>query len=398
MKNLLVLCLLTALSLSIFGQAKKEPAEVTKNKLDAGGFFAYQFNTADLPVSTTDFTVPYAKYYFESVQKETNKFFLTGDFGYNMTKTTVDGEAPEGMDVFASRLFVNIDPQMRLYLSKEMFEQKNKKKTSLKKEDEEEWDDGEAESDNKNRWFVAAGLPVSYEMYTPQYEDADALTSTFVDLTLNVGYDDNKVDVKKLSPWASFEEGIFGYGFFNYRLVETYYDTDSETKPLALGIAGHYAYDSGNYLSNSMLKAFLSLKYQMAEEALRTLPPGPQNSGWYTGKSMDLKYGVEFAYDLNEQINITACLDYLTIQLIDDPDGDSQNFLEMFGKVNYYPIPELALWGGIDWTGILPEELDYIPEFNFKFGASYTFDFIEMKKNAGVKKTDEDAATEEEEW
>lgn len=398
MKKLLILCLLTGLLFSIFGQAKKEPAEVTKNKLEAGGFFAYQFNTADLPVSTTDFTVPYAKYTFESVQKETNKFFLNGDFGYNMFKTTVDGEAPEGMDVFASRLFVNINPQMRIYLSKEMMSQK-KKKSSLKEEkEEEEWDDGEAADDGKNRWFVAAGLPVSYEMFTPQYEDADAVTSTFVDLTLNAGYDDNKVDVKKLSPWANFEEGVFGYGFFDYRLVETYYDTDSETKPLALGAYGQYAYDSGNYLSNSMLKLFMNLKYQMAEEAVRTLPPGPENSGWYIGKSFEIKYGAGFAYDLSEQININASIDYLSIQLLDDPDGDSQNYLEMFGKVNYYPtqVPDLNVWGGIDWTGILPEEFDYIPEFNFKFGAAYTFDLIQMKKDVGKKKVEEE--TDEEEW
>lgn len=397
MKKLLFLCLLTGLLFSIFGQAKKEPAEITKNKIEAGGFFGYDFNTADEPVSTTDFTIPYAKYTFESVQKETNKFFLNGDFGYNLLKTTVDGEAPEGMDVFASRLFVNIDPQMRIYLTKDMMSQK--KKPGIRNETaEEEWDEGENADDNKNRWFVAAGLPVSYEMYTPQYEDADPATSTFVDLTLNVGYDDNKVDVKKLSPWAKFEEGIFGYGFFDYRLIETYYDTDSETKPLAVGACGQYVYDSGNYLPNSMLKAFMSLKYQMADEAIRMLPMTPSlTSPVYIGKSFDINYGFEIAADFTEQINANLKLEYLSIQL-DDPDKNSQNFLSMFGRVNYYPIqvPNLNIWGGIDWAGFLPEELDYVPEFNFAFGAAYTFDLLQMKKDVGKKKVEEEET--EEEW
>jgi len=393
MKKIVLLCMLTGILFSIYGQAKKEPAVVTKNKLEAGAFFAYDFNTAEVPESTIDFTIPYAKYYYETVQKETNKFFLSGDFGYNMTKTTYDGEALEGQDCFGSRMFLNIEPQLRMYLKKEMFGQKNKPGV---KNEEEEWNDEEGtEEVKKDRWFVAAGLPVSYEMFTPQVEDADAVTSTFVDVTLDIGYDDNNVDVKKLSPWAKFEEGIFGYAFFDYRVVETYYDTDSETKPVALGAYGQYAYDSGNYLPNSMLKVFMSLKYQMAEEAVRFLPMTPSlTTPYYTGKSFDLKYGFEIAADFTEQLNAYLKLEYLTIQLLDSPNSDSQNFLGMLGRVNFYPIPELALWGGMDWTGFLPEELDYIPEFNFTFGAAYTFDFLQMK-NSPAKKSKKAAEDEE---
>ncbi|HAQ62176.1 TPA: hypothetical protein DCR49_09330, partial [Candidatus Delongbacteria bacterium] len=224
MKKIVLLCMLTGILFSIYGQAKKEPAVVTKNKLEAGGFFAYDFNTAEIPESTIDFTIPYAKYYYETVQKETNKFFLSGDFGYNMTKTTYDGEALEGQDCFGSRMFLNVDPQLRMYLKKEMFAKKNKAGGKSKVE-EDEWNDEPEDAEdtgrNKDRWFVAAGLPVSYEMITPQIEDADAVSSTFVDVTLDIGYDDNKIDVKKLSPWAKFEDGIFGYAFFDYRVVET---------------------------------------------------------------------------------------------------------------------------------------------------------------------------------
>jgi hypothetical protein len=394
MKKLLFLCLLTGLLFSIFGQAKKEPAEVTKNKIEAGGFFGYTFNNADLPLATTDFTIPYAKYTFESVQKETNKFFLNGDFGYNMFKTTVDGEAPEGMDVYASRLFVNIDPQMRIYLTKDMMAQKKKKASLREEKEEEEWDDGEAADDGKNRWFVAAGLPVSYEMYTPQYEDADAVTSTFVDLSLNIGYDDNKVDIKKLSPWASFEEGVFGYGFFDYRLVETYYDTDSDTKPLAFGAYGQYAYDSENYVKNSMLKLFMGVKYQMSGDALRIFPWEYTIAHPYVGTYMDISMGLEYAQDITEMINVTAGISGISTML-DDEDGNSINAMNIITKVNYYPMPELNVFGGFGAETHLKEK-DSEPDYKLYLGALYTFDLIQMKKDVGKKKVEEE--TDEEEW
>jgi hypothetical protein len=352
-------------------------------------------------VSTTDFTIPYAAYNFESVQKEVNKFFLSGDFGYNMYKTTYDGEVPEGMDVFASRVFLNIEPQMRMYLKKEMFAQKSKAGGKSKIE-EDEWNDEPEDAEDttrrKDRWFVAAGLPVSYEMITPQYEDADAVTSTFVDVTFNIGYDDNLVDVKKLSPWAKFEDGIFGYAFFDYRVVETYYDTDSETKPLALGAYGQFAYDSGNYVKNSMLKLFTEVKYQMSDEAVKFYPW--EYTMGYTGTYLDFSLGLDYAQDINEQFNVTAGISG-TSSMLDDEDANSINSLNIISRVNYYPMTELNVYGGFGALTHLKEK-DSVPDYKLFLGAAYTFDFLEMKKNPGKKKVkaaeeDEDTEVEDEE-
>lgn len=397
MKKIVLLCMMTGILFSIYGQAKKEPAIVTKNKLEAGGHFGMIFNSADIPVSTTEFTIPYAKYYYETVQKETNKFFLSGDFGYSMSKTTYDGETPEGGDVFASRMFLNVEPQMRMYLKKEMFGQKKKPGV---KDEEDEWNDEEGtEEVKKDRWFVAAGLPVSYESFTPQYEDADAVTSTFVDVTFDIGYDDNNVDIKKLSPWAKFEEGIFGYAFFDYRVVETYYDTDSETKPLAMGVYGQYAYDSGNYVKNSMLKAFLSLKYQMSEEAIRFFP-WEFTQAPYVGKYYEFKFGLDYAQDITEMVNVAAGISGIS-SMLDDEDGNSINAMNIITKVNYYPVPELNVFGGFGIETHLKEK-DSVPDYKLYLGASYTFDFLEMKKNPSKKSKkaveDEEEPEDEEDW
>jgi hypothetical protein len=413
MKRLLILCLTAGLLFSAFGQLKKKvPAEVVKNKLDAGGYFGYEFNSADEPQATTDFTIPYAKYSFQTVQKETNKFFLNGEFGYNMNKTTIDGEAPEGWDEYETRLFLNIDPEMRLYLTKEMFEQQKKKSSGAKKtgkgkveEEEDVWMEEEEEGGysprNKNRWFISAGLPVSYEMINTQFEDDDTETSTFVDIVAKLGYDDKLVDIKKLSPWAKFEDGIFGYLYFDYRAVETYYGEDTETRPMAFGARAEYAYDSGNYVKNSMIKAFGEAKYQMTDEAARFFP-WEFVSAPFVGKYYELEYGVEYAQDITDRINLNAVLTACTSQL-DDEDGNSINSFDLSTRMNYYPIPELNVFGGFGVRTHLKEE-DSEPDYKLHIGAAYTFDFIQIKKNAGLKKTEsseeggEADSMPEEEW
>jgi len=401
MKKIVLLCMLTGILFSIYGQAKKEPAVVTKNNLEAGGYFGMIFNSADTPVSTTEFTIPYAKYYYETLQKETNKFFLSGDLGYNMFKESYD-KIPDSLDVFASRIFLNVEPQLRMYLKKEMFGQKKKPGV---KDEEDEWNDEEGtEEVKKDRWFVAAGLPVSYESFTPQEKDADAVTSTFVDVTFDIGYDDNKVDLKKLSPWAKFEEGIFGYAFFDYRVVETYYDTDSETKPLALGAYGQYAYDSGNYVKNSMLKVFMGLKYQMSGDAKRIFPWEYTIAHPYVGTYTDLSMGLEYAQDITEMVNVTAGVSGIS-SMLDDEDGNSINAMNIITKVNYYPIPELNVFGGFGIETHLKEK-DSVPDYKLYLGAAYTFDFLEMKKNPAKKSKiaedeegeDEAEPEDEEDW
>jgi len=377
MKKIVTLCLITVFLLSVNAQKSTVPNEITKNKIEAGGFFGYQFNTADVPVAKTDFTLPSISYRLETSQASKNKFYLNADAAYRFYKTTVDGEAEGNLDNFANLLSVNIDPSFRMYLSKEMFQQKTKP-VLKEKNKEDEWEEGTAGSSNK--WFVSFGLPVNFSNTTPQNDQYDSFSSMSVDLTTNIGYDDKKVDIKRLSPWAQFQEGLFAYGLFEYRLTESYDGEDVDEMPLYVGVAGDFAYNSQKYLSNSMIRGFASVKYQLNDKVIRVLPPAPEVFGPYIGTIIDLKYGVEIAKDFTDKINANLSLSYLSIQLLDDPQDDSQNFLEMFGRVNFYPIPDLALWGGIDWTGHLPEELDYIPEFNFKFGAVYTLDFLKMKK------------------
>ena len=396
MKRAFVLCIIAALCAAAFGQIKKGPeTEILKNRFDGGAYFNYEFDTAELPVSTTAFTIPYIRYELETAQGENNKFYLDGDLSYNFSKTVVDGEAPDGADQFGTVLNLQLDPRFRFYVTEEML--KNMGGGEEETVEDNTWNDWEDADEpitkGDGKWFFQVGLPVTYQNITPQNDSLDAVTSTFVDADIRIGFYNKKVDLVKKTPWGKFEKGWMIYGLFDYRLVETYYDEDSETMPIALGAAGDYAYELDSWIADATVKGFLTFKYQMADEAMLVIPKTAEApSGWeYFGKSMNLRYGFEYAQDFTDFLNVNLTMAYNTIQLLDDPEDDSQNFLEMYGRANFYlpAIPELNIWGGIDWTGHLPEKLDYTPDFNFTIGAEYRFDVTEFKKKLSEKKAEE---------
>lgn len=404
MKKMFVLLIVVAVTSAAFGKIKKGPeTKILKNRFDIGAYFNYEFDTADEPVSTTAFTIPYARYNLETSQGENNKFYLDGDMSYNFTKTVIDGEAPEGADQFGTVLDLHIDPRFRFYVTEEMLKgMGGDKKADAQDDTWNDWEDAEepvVKGDGKG--FFQIGLPITYQMITPQNENADSETSTFVDADIRIGFDNKKVDIVKKTPWGKFEKGWMAYGLFEYRLVETYYDEDTDTKPIAMGLAGDYAYELDSWIADATVKGFLTFKYQMADEAMLVIPKTAEApSGWeYFGKSMNLRYGFEYAQDFTDFLNVNLTMAYNTIQLLDDPEDDSQNFLEMYGRANFYlpSMPELNIWGGIDWTGHLPEKLDYTPDFNFTVGAEYRFDLIAFKQRQSEKKTEEDEE-EEYEW
>ncbi|MFO7810043.1 MAG: hypothetical protein R6V47_01555 [Candidatus Delongbacteria bacterium] len=376
MKKIILFTLIT--SVSLFAQRTEIETEILKNEFEGGGYFGYGFNTADKPVAETEITVPYVQYHLETIQQEKNKFYLTGAAGYRMHKKTVDGKAEDNEDQFGSEFYLDLDPQIRIYVPQNKINEFFNKEGN--DEENDEWTGSwteEKEQNKKNKWFTSFGLPVKYSSITPQNETADPYNHTIVDFTFNLGYDDKAVDMKKLSPWAEFENGLFAYGLFEYRLNESNDNESYEKMPMTLGLASDYAYDMDDFIKNSMIKGFLSLRYQMEADAIRFFPyefvKGP-----YKGQYMELSYGFKYAKDINTQFNLLTSLHYTTNQLLDE-HGDSINALYFDSRLNYYPIPELNTFGGFKMDLHLKKK-DKEPEFKFYFGAVYTFDILKLNE------------------
>jgi hypothetical protein len=377
MKKLVLFCLSAGLVFSVFAQRTEVKTEVLKNKLDAGMHFSNMFNTAEIPVGEMSITIPYAKYYLETIQEEKNKFYLTGEMGYKMHKMTIDGEAPENGDQFGMTFYMDLQPEIKLIIPNEVLEKLGKpsSKSSDGWSDTGEWV-GDSNAETVNKWFTSIGLPVYYANVTPQIDTLETFNETVVDLTFKLGYDDKKEDVEKLTPWAKFEKGLLAYGLFEYRMSETFNGESNDKMPMNFGIASEYAYDLDNL--NAMVKGFLSLKYQMEADAI-TIFPWEYTRG-YVGTYLDLSFGLEYAQDINEQFNIVSSLKATTWQL-DDDAKNSINSMSIDAKLNYYPLKEVNVFGGMNMTVHLKEK-DKEPEFKFYLGGVYTLDFLNMGGNA----------------
>ena len=377
MKKLMFLSLAGVLVFSVFAQIKEVKTDVLKNKIDGGAYFSSMFNTADLPIGETNITIPYAKYYLETVQQEKNKFYLTGEMGYSMHKMTIDGEAPENADQFGMTFYLDLQPEIKLIIPNEVLEKLGKpsSKSADGWSDSGEWV-GESNAETVNKWFTSLGLPIYYASVTPQNELMDAYNETVVDLTFKLGYDDKKVDIKKLTPWAKFKKGLLAYGLVEYRVSETFDGESNDKMPMKFGIHSDYAYDLGDL--NAMVSGFLSVKYQMEADAI-TIFPWEYTRG-YVGTYLDLSFGAEYAQDFNDQFNLVSSLSATTWQL-DDDAKNSINSMAIDAKLNYYPIKEVNVFGGMNMTVHLKEK-DKEPEFKFYLGGVYTLDFLNMGGNS----------------
>jgi hypothetical protein len=377
MKRLLLICLTAGVAFGVFAQKKEAPTEVVKNKFEGGLTYSHLFNTAELPVATTSMNLPMVKYYLETVQQERNKFYLTGTMAYNMNKTTVDGKVDEGADNFASDFYLLLDPQIRFYIPKETFSKLGNpdKKDEI---DNDEWQEPTGDAKSSNKFFFSMGLPIEYHNVTPQHEEAKTYTTTIIDMTANFGYDDKQVDIKKLSPYAKFQKGLFAYALFEYRLTESYDGESPDEMPMKFGIAADYATNLEKWVPNAMFKPFFSLKYQMKSDAIRIFPW--EYTRGYVGTYLDISFGAEYAQDITKEFNLTALLSATTWQL-DDEDKNSINSMKLCANLNYYPkkMPELNVFGGMGMEVHLKEE-DKTPEFTFKLGALYTFDFLKVQE------------------
>jgi len=382
----------------VFAEIKKGPdTKIIKNKMDAGFYFNYIFNSADIPVSTTGFGIPVLKYYLETAQEETNKFFLNGDLGYNMSKTIHDGDVLEGEDRYASVMYFDLDPQFRFYVTDEMMAKfRGSKKEEPKDDKWNDWVDTDTETKtaSKIKWFFAFGLPLLYENVTPQNESLDAEAHSAVDFTVNFGIDNKQVDIKKLSPWAKFQKGYFVYGLFEYRLSESYGDESPEKLPMFFGASGDYAYELDNWVSNATARGFMSIKYQLAAEAIEIFPW--EYTMGYQGNYLDLTFGVEYAQDFTDKLNLVASVSGTTWQLGDDPEGDSINSMKFDATLNYYSIPELCAFAGFGFETHLKDE-DSTPDYRVTLGAAYTLDFIKLKQKMTQKKLETPKNADEEE-
>lgn len=381
MKKLVLFCLVSGLVFLAFAQRTEVKTDVLKNKIDAGAHFSSMFNTAEVPVGETNITIPYAKYYLETIQEEKNKFYLTGEMGYKMHKMTIDGKAPEDGDQFGMTFYLDLQPEIKLIIPNEVMEKLGKpsSKSSDGWSESGEWV-GDSNAETVNKWFMSIGLPIYYANITPQIDTLDTFSETLVDLTFKLGYDDKKEDIKKLSPWAKFEKGLLAYGLFEYRVSESNEYMENLRKgeniemPMRFGLTSEYAHDLDNL--NAMLKGFLTLKYQMEAESWRVFPWEYTGRG-YKGSYIDLSYGIEYVQDFSGNLNLFSRIKYNTWQLSDDPYDNSINALYFDSQLNYYPIKEVNVFGGMNIIVHLREK-DKEPEFKFSLGGVYTLDFLNM--------------------
>jgi len=312
--------------------------EITKNKVLAGADFSmgsyapmYDTWTYDAKGQFMNFTVPGVNYQFEGKPNDMFKLYLHADAGYMMSKYTYDGDAPANGDVFASAMYLALEPMVKGYFA--------------------------------NNLFVKIGLPFGYMNMTAQNEDADAESGQNLDMWANFGFDNREIEMHGLTPWDKFEKGMAFYGVFEMGIMESWEDNDTEEFEMFFGVEGCYAY----YMENMMVKPYLAYKMQL-NEGSDTEP---------LAKDSFINIGAIFAKDFNEQFNLEAGLDF-GIQMLEEENAAGDDMLNKLGlgiTGNYYVMPELDIFVDLGLSMDLTTE-DVDPGIAYGLGAIYKFDLL----------------------
>ncbi|MCK4980141.1 MAG: hypothetical protein KAS62_07080, partial [Candidatus Delongbacteria bacterium] len=284
MRKSVVIIAVFLFSVSMFaGVTKSEFTGGVKYYFAAGGIEDLSMYTIPNTVNQLNYVnIPYVDYKFEIMLGKLFKIYAHPSIGYKFLKGTEDGTAPFGYDRYASEFYMSVKPMLKFYLPRQIFKM-----------------DG---------FFAKGGLPIHTRSISPQTENpAPAEHFRTVDIFLNLGYDNRKIDQHLLTPWDSFEQGWAAYATYDEHLIQIEsgaYDpvaTLSEL-PRYFGISGCYSHLVKK--ENMMVKMALDYKYQLNENHL--------GSG-HKDSNIDLR--ALFAYDVIKEVHASANLGFGVTEL-----------------------------------------------------------------------------------
>ena len=299
--------------------------EISRNRVMGMVGLGYGMTeVADLPVNTMGLTVPDINYQFEGKPSDMFKLYLYGELGYYMSSVTVDGEDAKGFG--GSTLLLGLNPMGKLYLP--------------------------------NNLFAKVALPFEYTSNTSDADGAEAIPVQEMNAIVSFGYDTREIYVHGLTPWDMFENGIVAYGFYDMGLTYSVDGEAADELPSYVGFYGAYAY----YADAMMVKPYVQYKMGMNDKV---------------DEDSYMSIGLDFAKDLNEQMNIQANLDFNMHMLADAPEGmeDSYNDIYVDAMFGYYVMPELLVGAGVGYSQDLTTE-DANGVTMIMLGAEYTLDLI----------------------
>jgi len=305
--------------------------QITKNKVMGEAAFNYIMSTVtvageDYDYAQMGFKVPGVDYQLEAKPNEMFKLYLYAGLAYDMSKYTVDGDAPANGDCYASDLSFYLNPMVKGYF--------------------------------QNNLFAKLALPYNYNSVTDQNEDADAIAITNMDMILSGGFDNREIEMHALTPWDKFEKGMAFYGFYDMGMMATYDGDDADELASYFGVAGYYAH----MMDNMMVKPYLVFKMGMNDKI---------------DENKYFNIGLDFAKDFNEQMNVEANLDFGMCMLPDEDAAgeDTYNTLSVDARMNYYVMPELDVYAGLGTLMDLTTE-DANPYYGIEIGAIYTMNLL----------------------
>lgn len=323
-------------------------AGITKNELVGGLRYFYDFDAGDPSNEMTFVNIPSVDYKLEMMLGSIFKIYVHPSMGYKLYQETVNGEPEEGRDRYVKEFYFNVKPMLKFYLPKQIFKMEG--------------------------FFAKGGLPIYFGTIAPQEEDARTANHIkTIDLFLNLGYDNRKIDQHLLTPWNNFEQGWAAYGTYEEHIIRTednIYSSSSflTTEPRYFGISGCYSHLVKK--ENMMVKMGLDLKYQL-------------NPDWNAGgKDTTIDLNLLFAYDVIKEVHASANFGFRVEELemtdiVVDADGtvnEYGNYTTLVFGMNghYYPLPLFDFYGGFELNMDLTTN-DAEPNYKFELGGSLMF-------------------------
>jgi hypothetical protein len=215
-------------------------AGITKNELVGGFRYFYDFDAGDPSNEMTFVNIPSVDYKLEMMLGKLFKIYIHPSIGYKLDKATEDGQVPDSLDRYATEFYFGVKPMLKFYLPKQILKM-----------------DG---------FFAKGALPIYSGSRSPQEVGKPAEHVRTVDIMMNLGYDNRKIDQHLLTPWDSFEQGWAAYLTYDERLIKTVSGPNENnaylsTEPRYFGISGCYSHLVKK--ENMMVKMGLDYSYQM---------------------------------------------------------------------------------------------------------------------------------------
>jgi len=322
MKRSSVICILLITAL-IFAQTDA-PNKITKSKFTAATGACYCFDNADPNMEEITYSLPQTEWKVEIDPNENLKIYFNTALGYSASRLNGDH----------NELVFSADPMLKYTFS--------------------------------GAFFIKGGLPLSFGTYSLT-SGRRVLIKDF-SAAANLGFDNRDIEIRKLTPWDNFEDGMALYGVFETDIVFSVDNNPEEELPSYAGLEAAYAYP----LENGMVKGNVSYRYQLNENYLgRINERGGMNS--------TLIFGLLYAKDLNRNFNFNAEADFMIIELEeqDAAENGAYNYLGLGTELNYYPNSVLRFIAGVGATkDLTTDDAELI--YGLKFGIEAAIDFLRL--------------------